>query len=273
MPKTLISGGAGFLGSYLCERLLQEGHDVVCVDNFLTGHERNLATLHENRRFRFIRHDVTEDLHVAGNLDFVLHFASPASPADYAKFGIKTLKINAIGAHKMLGIAKAKSATFLLASTSEVYGDPQVNPQPETYWGHVNPVGPRSVYDEGKRFAEALAMAYHHEHGMVVKIARIFNTYGPRMRLDDGRAIPNFLGAIGNPEERSVNELAEISQKVTGRKVGIVHRPLPEDDPHVRCPDITLARAVLGWEPKVPLEEGLRRSYLYFQSLVAEAPA
>ena len=315
MPRTLISGGAGFLGSYLCERLLQEGHDVVCVDNFLTGHERNLATLHENRRFRFIRHDVTEDLHVAGNLDFVLHFASPASPADYAKFGIKTLKINAIGAHKMLGIAKAKSATFLLASTSEVYGDPQVNPQPETYWGHVNPVGPRSVYDEGKRFAEALAMAYHHEHGMVVKIARIFNTYGPRMRLDDGRAIPNFLGAIlrgepltvfgdgkqtrsycyvddmiegiwrfmnspqqgpmnlGNPEERSVNELAEISQKVTGRRVGIVHRPLPEDDPHVRCPDITLARTVLGWEPKVPLEEGLRRSYLYFQSLVAEAPA
>ena len=164
------------LGSYLCERLLQEDHDVVSVDNFLTGHERNLATLHENRRFRFIRHDVTEDLHVAGNLDFVLHFASPASPADYAKFGIKTLKINAIGAHKMLGIAKAKRATFLLASTSEVYGDPQVNPQPETYWGHVNPVGPRSVYDEGKRFAEALAMAYHHEHGMVVKIARIFNT-------------------------------------------------------------------------------------------------
>ncbi len=284
MPRTLISGGAGFLGSYLCERLLQEDHDVICVDNFLTGHERNLAPLHENRRFRFIRHDVTEDLHVAGNLDFVLHFASPASPADYAKFGIKTLKINAIGAHKMLGIAKAKSATFLLASTSEVYGDPEVNPQPETYWGHVNPVGPRSVYDEGKRFAEALAMAYHHEHGMAVKIARIFNTYGPRMRNDDGRAIPNFLGAIlrgqpitifgdVNPEERSVNELAELAQAVTGRRVGVVHRPLPEDDPHVRCPDITLARRVLGWEPKVPLEEGLRRSYLYFQSLVAEAAA
>jgi dTDP-glucose 4,6-dehydratase len=315
MPKTLISGGAGFLGSYLCERLLEEGHDVICVDNFLTGQERNLQPLHENRRFRFIRHDATEDLHVEGGLDFVLHFASPASPADYARFGIKTLKINAIGAHKMLGIAKAKGATFLLASTSEVYGDPEVNPQPETYWGHVNPIGPRSVYDEGKRFAEALATAYHHEHGMAVKIARIFNTYGPRMRQDDGRAIPSFLGSIlrgqpliifgdgtqtrsfcyvddmieglwrllnsahqgpmnlGNPVERSINELAEIAQEVTGRRVGVVHRPLPEDEPHVRCPDISLARRVLEWQPEVPLEEGLRRSYHYFQALFAEAAA
>jgi len=315
MPQTLISGGAGFLGSHLCERLLQEGHEVTCIDNLLTGHERNLAPLHENRRFRFIRHDVTEDLHLAGGLDFVLHFASPASPADYAKFGIKTLETNAIGAHKMLGLAKAKSATFLLASTSEVYGDPQVNPQPETYWGHVNPVGPRSVYDEGKRFAEALAMAYHHEQGIDVKIVRIFNTYGPRMRHDDGRVIPNFLGSIfrgepitifgdgkqtrsfcyvddmtegiwrlmnsahqgpmnlGYPEERSVNELAEIAQQVTGGTVGVVHRPLPKDDPHRRCPDITLARGVLAWEPKIPLEEGLRRTYLYFQSLLARAPA
>src|SRR2546426_2878483 len=312
MPKTLISGSAGFLGSYLCERLLQEGHDVVCVDNFLTGHERNLATLHENRRFRFIRHDVTEDLHVAGNLDFVLHFASPASPADYAKFGIKTLKINAIGAHKMLGIAKAKSATFLLASTSEVYGDPQVNPQPETYWGHVNPVGPRSVYDEGKRFAEALAMAYHHEHGIDVRIARIFNTYGPRMRLGDGRAIPNFVGQalrgepltvygdgsqtrsfcyvddlvegvwrlltadavegpvnLGNPDERSLNELAEVVQKIAGRHVGIVHKPLPPEDPKVRCPDIRKARTVFGWEPKVSLEDGLRRTIDSFREQIA----
>ena len=240
------------------------------MDNFLTGSERNIAQLHEDPKFKFIRHDVTNDLHVAGSLDYVLHFASAASPVDYAKFGIKTLKANALGTHKMLGIAKAKGATFLLASTSEVYGDPQVNPQPESYWGHVDPVGPRSVYDEGKRFAEALTMAYHHENGLDVKIARIFNSFGPRLRLDYGRAIPNFLGQalrrepltiygdgkqtrsfcyiddmvegiwrlltsdvqgpinLGNPDERTILELAELVQKISGKKVGIVHKPLPQ---------------------------------------------
>ena len=306
MPRSLVTGGAGFIGSHLCERLLREGHEVICVDNLLTGAERNLAKVHEDPRFKFLRHDVTNDLHVAGPLDYVLHFASAASPVDYAKYGIKTLKANALGTHKMLGLAKAKEATFLLASTSEVYGDPEVNPQPESYWGRVNPVGPRSVYDEGKRFAEALTMAYHHEHGLDVKIARIFNTYGPMMRLDDGRVIPNFLGQairgepltihgdgtqtrsfcyaddmiegvyrflmseqhgpmnLGNPEERTIQEIAKLVQKVTGRKVGIVHKPLPPEDPKVRCPDIQLARKALGWEPKVPLEEGLRRTCTYY---------
>ena len=306
MPRSLVTGGAGFIGSHLCERLLREGHEVICVDNLLTGAERNLAKVHEDPRFKFLRHDVTNDLHVAGPLDYVLHFASAASPVDYAKYGIKTLKANALGTHKMLGLAKAKEATFLLASTSEVYGDPEVNPQPESYWGRVNPVGPRSVYDEGKRFAEALAAAYHHEHGLDVKIARIFNTYGPMMRLDDGRVIPNFLGQairgepltvhgdgtqtrsfcyvddmiegvyqflmseqhgpmnLGNPEERTILEIAKLVQKVTGRKVGIVHKPLPPEDPKVRCPDIQLARKALGWEPKVPLEEGLRRTCTYY---------
>jgi len=306
MPRSLVTGGAGFIGSHLCERLLREGHEVICVDNLLTGAERNLAKVHEDPRFKFLRHDVTNDLHVAGPLDYVLHFASAASPVDYAKYGIKTLKANALGTHKMLGLAKAKEATFLLASTSEVYGDPEVNPQPESYWGRVNPVGPRSVYDEGKRFAEALAAAYHHEHGLDVKIARIFNTYGPMMRLDDGRVIPNFLGQairgepltihgdgtqtrsfcyaddmiegvyrflmseqhgpmnLGNPEERTIQEIAKLVQKVTGRKVGIVHKPLPPEDPKVRCPDIQLARKALGWEPKVPLEEGLRRTCTYY---------
>lgn len=306
MPRSLVTGGAGFLGSHLCERLLREGHEVLCVDNFLTGSERNIARFHESPRFRLIRHDVTNDLAVAGPLDYVLHFGSAASPGDYAKFGIKTLKANALGTHKMLGVAKAKGATFLLASTSEVYGNPEVNPQPESYWGRVNPVGPRSVYDEGKRFAEALAMAYHHEHGMDVKIARLFNAYGPRIRLDDGRVISNFLGQalrgepltvhgdgtqtrsfcyvddmiegvyrllmseehgpmnLGNPEERTIQEIAELVQTVTGKQVGIVHKPLPLEDPKVRCPDIQLARKVLGWEPKVPLEEGLRRTYAYY---------
>lgn len=315
MTRTLITGGAGFIGSHLCDRLLRDGHDVLCVDNFLTGSDRNIAPYYENRRFKFIRHDVTDDFHVAGDLDYVLHFASAASPTDYVKYGIQTLKANALGTHKALGIAKAKGATFLLASTSEVYGDPEVNPQPESYVGHVDPVGPRSVYDEGKRFAEALAMAYHHEHGMDVKIARIFNTYGKRMRLDDGRAIPNFLGQalrgealtihgdgrqtrsfcyiddmiegivrlmksdavgpvnLGNPDERTVLDLAKIVQKVTGRSAGIVFKPLPPGDPKVRCPDITKARTLLGWEPKVPLEQGLRSTAAYFEELLKEAHA
>ncbi len=302
MPKSLLTGGAGFLGSHLCDRLVEEGHEVVCVDNFVTGVERNLAHLKGNPRFSFLRHDVTEDLRIDGSFDYVLHFASPASPTDYARFGIKTLKANALGTHKMLGLAKAKDATFLLASTSEVYGDPEVNPQPETYWGHVDPVGPRSVYDEGKRFAEALAMAYHHEHGMDVKIARIFNVYGPRLRLDDGRVISNFLSQalqgkpltihgdgsqtrsfcyiddmiegiwqlmnsevvgpvnLGNPDERTVKQLADLVQKVTRRRVGVVKKALPPGDPKVRCPDITKARTLLKWEPRVPIEEGLRRT-------------
>ena len=308
MPRSVVTGGAGFLGSHLCERLLAEGHSVVAVDNLLTGSRENLKELRRNPKFTFVRQDVTEELAVPGKVDFVLHFASAASPVDYAKFGIRTLKANALGTHKTLGLAKAKKARYLLASTSEVYGDPEVNPQPETYWGHVNPIGPRSVYDEGKRFAEAMAMAYHHEHGMDVRIARIFNTYGPRMRLSDGRVIPNFIGQalrgepltvhgdgsqtrsfcyvddliegvwrlltadavggpvnLGNPDERKISDMAEIIQTLMGTKVGVVHHPLPPDDPRVRCPDITKARKVLGWEPRVPLEEGLERTISFFR--------
>jgi dTDP-glucose 4,6-dehydratase len=309
----VVTGGAGFLGSHLCERLLAEGHEVVCVDSFLTGSERNIAHLQGNTRFQTVRHDVTNEFHLAGPVDYLLHFASAASPVDYTRYGIETLKANALGTHKMLGLAKAKDARFLLASTSEVYGDPEINPQPESYWGHVNPVGARSVYDEGKRFAEALTMAYHHEHGMDVRIARIFNTYGPRMRLDDGRVVPNFLGQalrgepltvngdgsqtrslcyvddlieglkrlldrevdgpvnLGNPEERSVSDIAELVQQVTGRNTGVVYRPLPPDDPKVRCPDITRARNLLEWVPNVSLEEGLRRTAAYFEGLLQEA--
>ena len=307
MPRSVVTGGAGFLGSHLCERLLAEGHRVVAVDNLLTGSRDNLTTLRKDPAFTFLKHDVSEDLTVPGKVDYVLHFASPASPVDYAAFGIQTLKANALGAHKTLGLAKAKKARYLLASTSEVYGDPEVNPQPETYWGHVNPVGARSVYDEGKRFAEALAMAYHHHHAMDVRIARIFNTYGPRMRLNDGRVIPNFVGQalrgepltvygdgsqtrsfcyvddliegvwrlltadrvdgpvnLGNPDERTIGDMATIIQKLVGKDLGVVHKPLPPDDPKVRCPDITKARAVLGWEPKVSLEDGLRRTIAFY---------
>lgn len=258
---------------------------------------------------------MTNEFNVEGPVDYVLHFASAASPVDYARHGIKTLEANALGTHKMLGLAKEKHATFMLASTSEVYGDPEVNPQPESYWGHVNPVGPRSVYDEGKRFAEALTMAYHHEHRTDVRIARIFNTYGPRMRLDDGRAVPNFFGHalrgepltingdgtqtrsfcyvddlieglmrllnrevdgpvnLGNPEERSVSELARLVQKIVGRKTGVEYRPLPPDDPKVRCPDISRAQKLLDWEPKVSLEDGLSRTYRYYLEFMQEAKA
>ncbi len=308
MPRSVVTGGAGFLGSHLCERLVAEGHRVVAVDNLLTGSRANLKELLRNPKFTFLKQDVTEELTIPRTVDYVLHFASAASPVDYAKYGIQTLKANALGTHKTLGLAKAKKARFLLASTSEVYGDPEVNPQPETYWGHVNPIGPRSVYDEGKRFAEAMAMAYHHRHGIDVRIARIFNCFGPRLRLDDGRVIPNFVGQalrgepltvygdgsqtrsfcyvddliegiwrlltapavdgpvnIGNPEERTVAEMAAIVQRVMGKQVGVVHKPLPPDDPKVRCPDITKARTVLGWEPKVSLEDGLRRTIAFFQ--------
>ncbi len=309
MPRSVVTGGAGFLGSHLCERLLAEGHTVVAVDNLLTGSRDNLKEFRKNPKFTFLKQDVTEELKIPGKVDFVLHFASAASPVDYAKFGIQTLKANALGTHKTLGLAKAKKARYLLASTSEVYGDPEVNPQPESYWGHVNPIGPRSVYDEGKRFAEALAMAYHHQHGMDIRILRIFNTYGPRMRLNDGRVIPNFVGQalrgepltvygdgsqtrsfcyvadliegvwrllttdhvdspvnLGNPDERTISDIAAIIQKLMGKEVGIVRKPLPPDDPKKRCPDITKARTVLGWEPMVSLEDGLRRTIGFFKT-------
>jgi dTDP-glucose 4,6-dehydratase len=306
MTRTLVTGGAGFLGSHLCERLLAEGHEVVCLDNLLTGTEANLASFRKDPKFTFVRHNVTEGLFFGGALDFVLHMASAASPVEYAKYGIETLEANAIGTHKMLELAKAKKAVFLLASTSEVYGDPEVNPQTESYWGHVNPVGPRSVYDEGKRFAEALTMAYFHRHRLQVRIARIFNAYGPRMRLSDGRAVPNFIGQIlrgepltihgdgmqtrsfcyvddliegvwrllmsdevtpvnlGNPDERTILDLAELIQKVAGKRVGVLHKPADPEDPHVRCPEISKARKLLKWEPGISLEDGLRMTFAFY---------
>jgi dTDP-glucose 4,6-dehydratase len=306
-PRALITGGAGFLGSHLCERLLHEGHEVICFDNFVTGSPDNVAHLFGHPRFRLIEHDVTEYMYVEGPLDHVLHFASPASPIDYLKLPIQTLKVGALGTHKALGLAKHKGARFLLASTSEVYGDPLVHPQPESYWGHVNPVGIRGVYDEAKRFAEAITMAYQRYHGVETRIVRIFNTYGPRMRLDDGRALPAFMGQalrgepvtvfgdgsqtrsfcyvddlvegihrlllseerepvnIGNPEEISIRQFAEEVVALTGSASPIIEQPLPADDPKVRQPDISKAEAVLGWAPRVPRQEGLRRTLAYFQ--------
>jgi dTDP-glucose 4,6-dehydratase len=305
----VVTGGAGFLGSHLCERLLAEGRRVICVDNFLTGNPDNIAPLFKNPRFQFLRHDVTQDLYLTGPVDAILHFASPASPRDYLEFPIQTLKVGALGTHKMLGLAKAKKARFLLASTSEVYGDPQVHPQPETYWGHVNPVGPRGVYDEAKRYAEAITLAYHRTHGVAVRIVRIFNTYGPRMRPRDGRAVPEFIDAalagkpipvfgdgrqtrslcyvddevrgllsllesdahgpvnIGNPHEVTILQIAELIKKILKSKSRIVFKPLPADDPKIRQPDITRARTLLKWEPKVPLEQGLRKTIDYFKKL------
>lgn len=306
--QVLITGGAGFLGSHLCDNLVKRGYHVTCVDNFLTGSPDNIAHLTGNPRFKFIRHDVTTDLYIPGPLDAVLHFASPASPRDYLEHPIKTLKVGALGTHKMLGLAKAKKARFLIASTSEVYGDPQVHPQPEEYWGHVNPVGPRGVYDEAKRFAEAMAMAYHRAHGVAVRIARIFNTYGPRMQKRDGRAVPEFISAalenkpipvfgaghqtrsfcyiddevdgllrllfskhvgpinIGNPSEITILEIAQAIIQLTGSKSRIVHKPLPVDDPKIRQPDITKARTLLGWRPRVALRDGLKKTIAYFRS-------
>ena len=307
--RVLITGAAGFLGSHLCERLLHDGHDVVGMDNFLTGRPENLIPLLETGRFQFLQHDVTNFIDLEGPLDAVLHFASPASPIDYLELPIQTLKVGSLGTHKTLGLAKAKGARYLLASTSEVYGDPLVNPQPESYWGNVNPVGPRGVYDEAKRFAEALAMAYHRIHGVDVKIVRIFNTHGPRMRPHDGRVVSNFVRQaiegvpltiygdgsqtrsfcyvddevegiqrllvsdhvgpmnIGNPHEVTVQELAETVVELTGSPSRIEAHPLPQDDPRVRRPDITLARKVLGWEPQISLREGLARTIEYFRSL------
>ena len=302
MPRAVVTGGAGLLGSHVCDRLLAEGWEVLCLDSLLTGAVDNLSEALRQPRFAFEKYDVTNYLHVEGDLDCVLHFASPASPRDYLNHPIHTLKVGALGTLHGLGLAKAKGAAFLLASTSEVYGDPLVNPQPESYWGNVNPVGPRGVYDEAKRYAEAMAMAYHRAHGIPVHIARIFNTYGPRLRIDDGRAVPTFIAQalmgesltvhgdgtqtrslcyvadlveglwrlltssvvgpvnLGNPEEVTINQLAELVGKVAGSASEIVHVERPEDDPTVRRPDIALAASALGWEPKIGLEEGLART-------------
>ena len=308
--RVLITGAAGFLGSHLCDRFLAEGHRVVGLDNFVTGHADNIAHLMSDERFEFIRHDISTFTYVPGQLDGVLHFASPASPIDYLELPIQTLKVGSLGTHNALGLAKAKGARFFLASTSEVYGDPLVHPQTEEYWGNVNPIGPRGVYDEAKRFAEAITMAYHTYHGVDTRIVRIFNTYGPRMRPRDGRVVSNFIvqalsgepitiygdGSqtrsfcyasdevegiyrlfmhgdhnptnIGNPDEYTVRQLAELVVELTGATSPIVEEPLPVDDPKVRRPDITRARTMLGWEPAVHVREGLSRTIEYFRSLV-----
>jgi dTDP-glucose 4,6-dehydratase len=309
--RAVITGGAGFLGSHLCEYMLGKGWEVLCLDNLCTGSEANIAHLRVNPKFVFERRDVSQYIEVPGPVDAVLHFASPASPPDYRKLPIQTLKVGSLGTHNALGLAKAKHAKFLLASTSECYGDPDVSPQPESYWGHVNPIGPRGVYDEAKRFAEAMTMAYHRYHGLDTRIVRIFNTYGPRMRLNDGRALPNFLYQalagepitvygdgkqtrsfcyvsdliegiyrllessehepvnIGNPQEITILEFAERVRKLVGANAPIVFRPLPQDDPKQRCPDISKARRILHWEPKVNLAEGLQRTYDYFRQQIA----
>jgi dTDP-glucose 4,6-dehydratase len=304
--RVLVTGGAGFIGSHLCEFLLGQDSEVVCLDNLLTGSADNIDHL-RSPRFTFIKHDVTSYIYVAGPVDYVLHFASPASPVDYQQLPIPTLKVGALGTHKALGLAKQKSAKFLLASTSEVYGDPLVHPQREDYWGNVNPVGPRGVYDEAKRFAEAITMAYHRYHGLDTRIVRIFNCHGPRMRMNDGRAIPNFIRQaltgepitvygdgsqtrsfmyvsdlvdgiwrlmhapvhdpvnIGNPHEMTLLELAKRIVTLTGSASPIVFHPLPVDDPRVRQPDITRARTLLGWEPRVDVDEGLRNTIDWFR--------
>ena len=310
--RVLITGAAGFLGSHLCDRFIKEGFHVIGMDNLITGDLKNIEHLFKLKQFEFYHHDVTKFIHVPGELDYILHFASPASPIDYLKIPIQTLKVGAMGTHNCLGLAKAKKARILVASTSEVYGDPLVHPQTEEYWGNVNPVGPRGVYDEAKRYLESITMAYHNFHGVETRIIRIFNTYGPRMRLNDGRALPAFIGQalrgedltvfgdgsqtrsfcyvedlvegiyrlllsdyampvnIGNPSEISLKDFAEEVLKLTGNKVKIVYKPLPADDPKQRKPDITKARKILNWEPKVQREEGLAKTYDYFKSLPPE---
>jgi len=305
--RTLVTGGSGFLGSHLCDRLVKEGHEVICIDNLCTGSVNNIAHLIGNPRFRFIKHDVTDYIFVKEPLDNVVHFASPASPVDYLEMPIQTLKVGSLGTHKALGLAKEKKARFLLASTSEVYGDPLVHPQPEDYCGNVSPIGPRGVYDEAKRFAEAMTMAYHRYHGVKTRIVRIFNTYGPRMRMHDGRVVPAFICQalkgepltvfgvgqqtrsfcyvsdlisgiyrllmsdetdpvnIGNPAEMTVLEFAKTIIRLVGSASTIIYKPLPQDDPQVRQPDITRASRLLGWEPQVPLEEGLSHTIAYFR--------
>ncbi|WP_305952301.1 UDP-glucuronic acid decarboxylase family protein [Emticicia oligotrophica] len=312
MKRVLITGGAGFLGSHLCDRFIKEGHYVIAMDNLITGDLRNIEHLFKHPNFEFYHHDVSKFIHVPGELDYILHFASPASPIDYLKIPIQTLKVGSLGIHNCLGLARVKKARVIIASTSEVYGDPQVHPQTEEYWGHVNPVGPRGVYDEAKRFQEAMTMAYHTYHGVETRIVRIFNTYGPRMRLNDGRVLPAFIGQalrgedltifgdgtqtrsfcyvddlvegiyrlllsdyaypvnIGNPSEITMNEFAEEIIKLTGTEQKIVHKPLPKDDPKQRQPDITKAKEILGWEPKVSRAEGLKITYEYFKSLPKE---
>jgi len=308
--RVVITGAAGFIGSHLSDALLDRGYAVVGIDNLLTGDLANIAHI-KNRDFEFIKHDVTNYINVEGPVHYVLHWASPASPIDYLELPIPTLKVGALGTHKALGLAKAKGAAFVIASTSEVYGDPLEHPQRETYWGNVNPVGPRGVYDEAKRFAEAITMAYHRYHGLDAKIVRIFNTYGPRMRVRDGRAVPAFMSQalrnedvtvfgdgnqtrsfcyvsdlvdgiirmmeskendpinIGNPAEMTIEQIAKTIIEMTGSKSRIVYKPLPVDDPKVRRPDITRARTLLGWEPKVPLEQGLRSTIAYFRKKMA----
>ncbi len=306
MKISVVTGGAGFLGSHLCDRLLDEGHTVICIDNLITGSASNIAHLIGHPQFKFIQYDVTNYMYIDGNVDFVFHFASPASPIDYLKVPIQTLKVGSLGTHKALGLAKAKGARFLLASTSEVYGDPLVHPQPETYWGNVNPVGPRGVYDEAKRFAEAMTMAYHRYHNLDTRITRIFNTYGERMRIEDGRAIPTFMSQalrhedvtvfgdgsqtrsvcyvsdlvdgvyrlmmsdytlpinLGNPDEVTILELAKEIIEITRSKSKIVFKELPQDDPRTRQPDISKAKSILGWEPKVQRKDGLMKAMEYF---------
>jgi dTDP-glucose 4,6-dehydratase len=312
MARILITGGAGFIGSHLCERFLSEGDEVICVDNLITGNRDNIAHLFVNPRFSFIPQDVTNYIYVKGPVDAILHFASPASPVDYLELPIQTLKVGSLGTHKALGLAKEKGARFLLASTSEVYGDPLVHPQKEDYWGNVNPIGPRGVYDEAKRFAEAMTMAYYRAHKVETRIVRIFNTFGPRMRLQDGRVVPNFISQalqgedltvygdgsqtrsfcymndlvegivrllrsdyggpvnIGNPREMSVLDFARLIIRLTGSRSQVAFKPLPADDPKVRQPDIELARKLLGWEPRVALEDGLRETIAYFQQRLGE---
>jgi len=312
-PVSVVTGGAGFLGSHLTDRLLAEGHKVIAIDNLVTGHLTNIEHLAGSENYRFIKQDVTQYLFLPDEIDYVFHFASPASPIDYLELPIPTLKVGALGTHNTLGLAKAKKATFLLASTSECYGDPLVHPQKEDYWGNVNPIGPRGVYDEAKRFAEAMTMAYHRYHGIDTKIVRIFNTYGPRMRLRDGRVVPAFIGQalsgmpltifgdgmqtrsfcyvsdlidgiyrlsqsdfhepvnVGNPREMTIKQFAEEIIRITGVKSGIEYKPLPVDDPKVRQPDISRAKQILGWEPKVEFEEGITRTIDYFRQWMERA--
>lgn len=310
--RTLITGGAGFIGSHLCERFLAEGHEVLCVDNFITGSAPNVEHLRSSDRFTFIRHDISHPIEIDGPLDNILHFASPASPVDYLRHPIPTLKVGSLGTHNTLGIAKAKNASFLLASTSEVYGDPETHPQREDYWGHVNPIGIRGCYDEAKRFAEAITMAYHRYHGVNTHIVRIFNTYGERMRLDDGRVVPNLMGQalrgepltvygdgkqtrsfcyvsdlvegiyrllfkdfhdpvnLGNPNEVSILDFAKEILSLSGSASRIEHKPLPQDDPKVRRPDIGRARSLLNWEPRVDRHEGMKRTLEFFKGKVGK---
>ena len=312
MPRVLITGAAGFLGSHLCDRFIKEGFEVVAMDNLITGDLKNIEHLFKLPQFEFYHHDVSKFIHVAGPLDYILHFASPASPIDYLKIPIQTLKVGSLGTHNCLGLAKEKKARIIVASTSEIYGDPHIHPQVESYWGNVNPVGPRGVYDEAKRFQEAITMAYHTFHGVETRIVRIFNTYGPRMRLNDGRVLPAFIGQalrgedltifgdgsqtrsfcyvddlvegiyrllmsdcadpvnIGNPDEITIKDFAEEIIKLTGTNQKVVYHPLPTDDPKQRRPDITLAKKLLNWEPKVHRSEGLKITYEYFKTLTSD---